>query len=470
MNKKILSVFISICVICITSMCFLLNVNAASASIWFTDPTVTVGSNVSVTIDVKGSDIGGYEVYLSYDTSYLQYLSASGGENLGVNDQGGVITIVDYMGSGSSSKMSCTLTFKTKKTGTTKLIPSTANFTSGDGENIAPSAVGDSTINIKPVPEASSDATLKSLAVGSGTLSPAFSSGNTDYSVNVDFSVSSLAVTALKNHNGASVYVSGNDNLAVGENKITITVTAENGAKKVYTITVTRAKNPLSSDIFMTLGEGITAEVSINISSDAVPKGFDLTAISVDGTTVAAITYHKDALPAVYLLGNDKVSEGFYFVDVETKTAKAFEYLGQTEKSLMLLDVKFSKVPKGYEIGKFKFGETERDVLVPSGTETPNHCLVYAIGAMGEKVLYMYDPVENTYQRYGFAEMGKENNTPNKNDDPKETDKKQENKNEEKNEDKSLFSNAVFKWVFIGIAILIIILVVVAIILGVKYY
>jgi|GEM_PF-926920 len=470
MNKKILRVFIAFCVICITSMCFLLNVNAASATMRFTDPTVTVGSKVSVTIDVKGQDIGGYEVYISYDTAYLEYLSSSGGENLGTNDQGGVIKVMDYMSSGSSSKMSCTLTFKTKKTGTTKLLPSGADFTSGGGDPIVPTAVGNSTINIKPVPEASSDATLKSLSIGNGNLSPAFSKGNTDYSVNVDFSVTSLAVTALKNHNGASVYVSGNDNLAVGENKITITVTAENGAKKVYTITVNRAKNPLSSDIFLSLGDGIQAEVSLNISSDLVPRGFELTAISIDGISVAAVSYHKDAMPAVYLLGNDKVSEGFYFADVQNKTAKPFEYTTQAGQTLMILDINLTEIPKGYELGKFKFGEIEKDVLVPSRTETPNHCLVYAVGTMGEKLLYIYDPIENTYQRFSFAEMGKEETVPNTPDETKAPEKQPNDKKDDSKKSDSLFSNKVFKWVFIVIAVVIIVLVVVAIVLGVKYY
>ena len=217
---------------CIMTVFFAVNADAASASIWFTDPTVTVGSNVSVVVDVKGDDISGYQVKISYDSTYLQFVSASGSSgNFYHQHSTGVITIVDNLGSGSTTKMSCTLTFKTKKTGTTKLTPMGFIPASGGGDDIVPYAVGDSTINIIPVPEASSDATLKGLNISNAAIVPQFSPNVTEYTATVDFSVTSLTVTALKNHNGASVYVSGTEALAVGENVVTVTVTAENGAK-----------------------------------------------------------------------------------------------------------------------------------------------------------------------------------------------------------------------------------------------
>ncbi len=475
MKKRLLNIFILSFVMCLTAMCFLVNANAASASLWFTDPTVTVGSNVSVVVDVKGDDIGGYEMNVSYDTTYLQFVSASSSSgNFSHVHNTGVIRIVDYMSSGSASKMSCTLTFKTKKTGTTKLIPSGYNFTSGGADDIAPYAIGDSTINIIPVPQASSDATLKSLAISNGTLNPAFSPSVTQYIAEVDFSVTSLAVTALKNHNGASVYVGGNESLAVGENTVSVTVTAENGAKQTYTIKVTRGKNPLSSDIFLKVGEGITAEISMTISTESIPKGFELTQIVINNITVNAIIYDERALPAVYLLGNDSVAEGLYYVDVENMTAKPFEYLGQPTSSLLLLDINMAIPPMDYEIGKFTVSGVERDALIPMRDETPNHCLVYAVGAMGEKTLYMYDPVENTFQRYSFAEMGEpETTVPDEStgvETTPETSKQNENKNENNKQNNGLFSNQTFKWIFVGIAVLIVALTVVAIILGLKRY
>ena len=73
-NRKITLVVL----IALLSVFFAIDADAASASIWFTDPTVTVGSNVSIVVDVKGESIGGYEANISYDSSYLQFVSAKG--------------------------------------------------------------------------------------------------------------------------------------------------------------------------------------------------------------------------------------------------------------------------------------------------------------------------------------------------------------------------------------------------------
>ena len=472
MKNRIMRLFVISLVVSVVAACYLISADAASAKLYFSDPTVTVGNNVSIVVSIKGDDIAAYEMNISYDTSYLQFVSAKGNTgNFASSNSPGVVRVVDYLGSGSASSLSFTMTFKTLKTGTTKLTPSGYNFSSGSADNISPSAVGDSTVKIIPVPEASSDCTLKGLSIEGGSLSPAFNANTTEYTATVDFSVESLAVTALKNHSGASVYVSGNDALAVGENKITVTVTAENGDKKVYTITVTRGKNPLSTDIFVTVREGVTAEIAATISPDTVPKGFTLTKITVNEKEIDAILYDERALPAVLLLGNENVTQGFYYLNVGDMTVKTFDYLGNVESWLTIIDISLAEVPEGYEIGTYTFGETTRNVLVPSNVETPNHCLVYAIGASGEKSLYMYDPLENTYQRYSFAVLGEpETTVPEETEkaetEPKETQK--ENEKDNKKEDKSFFSNPIFKWSFIIIAALIVVLGVVGVVLAIK--
>ena len=472
--KKQKRILTFVLLIALTSMFFVINADAASASIWFTDPTVTVGSNVSIVVDVKGSDIGGYEANISYDTTYLQFVSARGSSgNFSHVSNTGVIRLVDYVSSGSASKLSCTLTFKTKKTGTTKLTPSGCVFTSSGGDEIAPNAIGDSTVNIIPVPEASSDATLKELTVSNCTLSPAFSANVKEYTTNVDFAITSVTVSAIKNHKGASVYVSGAESLGVGENTVTITVTAENGAKNTYTIKVTRGKNPLSSDVFLTVGEGISAEVSNTITEDKVPSGFELTQITVNNVTVNAVIYDERAYPAIYLLGNENVTEGLYYIDTTNMTAKPFEYVGQPTNSLLMLDINMADVPEDYEIGKYTVDGAERDALIPKRAEAPNHCLVYAIGSSGQKQLYMYDPVENTFQRYSFAEMGEpETNIPEENEE-ETAPEKEPNEEETKKQDKDkktdiFFGNSPFKWVFLGLGILVIVLCVVAIVIMIK--
>lgn len=91
--------------------------------------------------------------------------------------------------------------------------------------------------------------TLDGLTVDTGTLSPAFDAGITQYNVAVDHSVESIKLTAKATDAKAVLtaqgqpYTNGTDytiELSVGKNEIPFTVTAQNGSSKTYTVNVTR--------------------------------------------------------------------------------------------------------------------------------------------------------------------------------------------------------------------------------------
>ncbi len=86
----------------------------------------------------------------------------------------------------------------------------------------------------------SDDNTLEDLTVQEGTLTPAFDSEVTEYEVEVSYEVENLTVGAVANDEKATVEISDTALTAGGTTVITVTVTAENGDVKVYTITVTR--------------------------------------------------------------------------------------------------------------------------------------------------------------------------------------------------------------------------------------
>ena len=88
---------------------------AASGSIGVSaSNTVMLGNTVTVTVKLSSStDIGSWEMDLNYDKSYLQ-LTKSGAES------GGTRMANSFSSSGNKSK-SYTFTFKTLKTGTTKV-------------------------------------------------------------------------------------------------------------------------------------------------------------------------------------------------------------------------------------------------------------------------------------------------------------------------------------------------------------
>ena len=98
---------------------------------------------------------------------------------------------------------------------------------------------------------ASSNSNLSALAISATSLSPQFGATTTSYSANVGVGIGSTRVTPTVADSTASVTVngigvtsgsaSGDVALDPGVNTISVVVTAQNGATKTYTITVTRA-------------------------------------------------------------------------------------------------------------------------------------------------------------------------------------------------------------------------------------
>jgi hypothetical protein len=91
--------------------------------------------------------------------------------------------------------------------------------------------------------EPSANANLGSLSVSAGTLSPAFSAANSYYTVTVPNTTASIEVNAAPADTAATLYQDPANpvSLNVGENAITVRVTAEDGVTAWdYTIYVTR--------------------------------------------------------------------------------------------------------------------------------------------------------------------------------------------------------------------------------------
>jgi hypothetical protein len=92
-----------------------------------------------------------------------------------------------------------------------------------------------------------SNASLKSLSLSAGNLTPSFDAGITEYRAEVNNRVTSVSITADPAGRNASVSVTGNKSLTDGENTVTVTVEAEDSTKKTYTITVQRLTGTVAS-------------------------------------------------------------------------------------------------------------------------------------------------------------------------------------------------------------------------------
>ena len=130
----------------------------------------------------------------------------------------------------------------------------TVEVTAEDG-----SAMKTYTVTVTRAPAgASSDATLRELTLSGVTLTQAFTPEVITYTANVDNSVSATTVKAVTTDARATrkILIGGvqdldaDVDLAVGDNTITVEVTAEDGVTtKTYTVTVTRAAPPAAAGV-----------------------------------------------------------------------------------------------------------------------------------------------------------------------------------------------------------------------------
>ncbi len=96
------------------------------------------------------------------------------------------------------------------------------------------------------------EARIKKLSFDYGTLSPIFDKNKNAYTMEVDNTVTKLTETVVMMDENATYTISGNKNLKIGENTITITTLAQDGKTSLeYTIIVTKkaSSNAYLSDI-----------------------------------------------------------------------------------------------------------------------------------------------------------------------------------------------------------------------------
>lgn len=91
-------------------------------------------------------------------------------------------------------------------------------------------------------PSKASDKALKTLEVTPEGLDPEFNPETTSYTLNVGADVEKLEIKAAPNDEKATVEITGNESLVVGDNAVKITVTAQDGTTRIYTINVKKGE------------------------------------------------------------------------------------------------------------------------------------------------------------------------------------------------------------------------------------
>lgn len=421
--KKMIYVLLALCIILpFTNE----KVYASTGKISFSDPSVTVGSQVSVTVNVSTSDgsaLGGVDLTLAYDASALEFVSGSS-----ASGDAGTVRIVGVIDDASTTSLSYTLKFNTLKAGTSKITVSSYEVINLDYEPVEISQTGNSTVTVKEeeTSKASADCKLASLQISPGTLSPAFSPTTVEYSTTVVYETTKLAISATPNDSNASITsVTGTD-LSVGANTVRVTVTAENGASVAYVINVTRqaqvqeestqeessvvepsskeesseteeeSVEPEEEAVQVSVGYAAYTVLS-DIPEEIIPSGFEEASYTYQDTEVSVLQATEGNVLLFYLESEEGAKELYLYdeaLDTFTKYIPIF-----SDISLIALEPDESvTVSEGYTLTTVIINDEE--VVAYQNNENTDFYLIYAMNAAGEKSLYQYDSVEGSLQRY----------------------------------------------------------------------
>lgn len=241
--KKIFSLILVLAVL----LCLAPTAFAAGSAYWGGPSTVRAGDTISLTFYAGGGIYGGSGT-VSYDSSLLTlkgYSSAIGG-SWAVEFGGNRFVFYDNSMSspisGSAAIFKATFVVNASVAPGTQISVSASGATVSDGQQDF--GVGSPTYSATIAPPLSGNCNLSSMTVSGATISPAFSPSTTKYSARVPFTTSSIGVSATAEHEGAKVSVSNPGLTAGATTTVKVTVTAENGTQKTYSISVAREQDP----------------------------------------------------------------------------------------------------------------------------------------------------------------------------------------------------------------------------------
>lgn len=429
--KKIISALLIICmcaVMAFVNKTDILAVGTARVSIG--SASGMVGDTVSIDVSISASSgIGGATIYVSYDPSILALSGSS--SNSGT-------AMVSFMDESTASSQSKTITFKIIGAGTSSLnVIGDSKVIDIDMQACSISKSSGSVTASAPA-SYSSDNTLSSLQISPGVLSPAFSPDVTTYTTSVGADCASLTVSAVPNDSKATVSVSGK-RMDPGFNTTTITVTAENGSKRTYTIKTTKETNSASNENNQATGSdssngstdnnnipdvqdpnseaiqepNITvdnAEYKIVSANDEhpLPDGYTPTEYDYNGTKVSAGVGIDTGVTIVYLESTDgKGESGYYVYDSVRKTFSQFVEVSQPQFTycILAIDEASMELPEGYDVGRTVINGKEVDALLD---RTGNYALFYGVSSTGETGWFRYNVNDGTIQGYAGYNMADE--------------------------------------------------------------
>lgn len=404
MKKIFKSAVLSIAAIMLIISTAVFPASAENAVLSFSSQKPSVGQSVTVTVTFNpGAKMYSADFSLSYNPDILTYESATCTAKAA---GGGIVKAAPTLT--GETKISYKFTFTAKKSGSSNITVSGGVYGFEDTENYNVGASATLTVSDAAKPGV---ATLKSLSISNGTLTPGFSTGRTSYTAKVKYEVTTCKVYATATDAKATVAVGGKEALAVGKNTRTVTVTAQNGTQKTYTIVITRLKEGEELDgetkpedntdepEKSTVIDGVKYLLATDLSGFTLPNGFKANTVTYGETEVAAAQDTDANYTVYYLKGENSESYQPYTLESDGKTFKKLKFATFGNNTYIFADIPEGKtVPEGFYQSSVKIGDFDI-----SAYKSPDEGLTdfYYTYCFFEKnfAMYRYDSRENVLQR-----------------------------------------------------------------------
>lgn len=441
-KNKLWGIVLSICIL--ISICNTYAYAAGSGKVTLSSTSGTEGATVTVSGSISTTtNMAAAHVVMSYDQSGLKYVSGSSGVTGG---SGSVQLFADTVNNPVKS-LSFSMKFQILKPGSFKVNVENADVTDDGDMNSMSITRGSATVTGKaattkpstgngggtttpnnptsPQPNKNGNNKLNSLQVYPGTLSPAFSADVTDYTVTVPGDTTEVTITATAQSSKATVNVSGGKELKLGPNEASVSVIAENGSATSYKITI------MCGEIEKIQVGGVEHTINENFTDEQIPNGFSRTKVAYKEREYEALTNAKGNLVLVSLQTGEIAD--YYIYDKTTQEFYPFIQIVLSEgKYIIPLQLKKDIKEFGnLEMFTFPF----RDKAIDAWLLDEEFSIICAMNQEGEELLYRYDVVDGTFQRYKDIEI-----------EPVET------------EEKTLFPNEYYMYAIAGLGALSLIL------------
>lgn len=350
--------------------------------------TVVVGNNVTVTVTLSSSTlIGSWEMSLNYDKNYLQLRSATSESN--------GIRMAASTATGVKSK-SYTFTFKTLKKGSTSV--SVGGYLAYAYADLSEISLSSNSKKINIITQAELEASysknnnLASLGVEGFTLTPEFNANTLEYSVIVPEDTKEVNLTGTVQDKKASITGVGVQQVNQGNNKFLVTVKAENGSEKTYTINVdVKDENPI--EVIVGDKKYTVVKIKENLPIASLYNEYSIKINEFD------IPAYKNDYTGLVLVGL-KDTEGnisLFIYDDENNSYKEYSELKSSQ--ITIYPLKPEENIEGYKKGNVKIQDIDVEGFYLN--EDSDFFVIYGVNVeTGDKGFYMYDKKMQTLIKY----------------------------------------------------------------------